>query len=252
MELAGKRALVCGASKGIGRATARALAERGAEVFTLARSQAALEAAAEEIGATPVATNLEDLGELAATVGGILHTGPVHILVHNTGGPPGGPLLEAGQDELESAFRRHVLSAHYLARVLVPGMAEAGYGRIVNVVSTSVREPIENLGVSNTIRAAMGGWAKSLSRELPPGVTINNVLPGFTDTDRLVSLREGISARTGQTTDEVLAGWLAQVPEGRLVRPEETAAAIAFLCSPSAGAIRGVSLAVDGGRMRSI
>ena len=252
MELAEKRALVCGASKGIGKATAQALVARGATVYALARNEAALAAMADELGVVPVTADLEDHAALAETIGALLGDGAIHILVHNTGGPPGGPLLEAGLDELQKAFGRHVLSAQLLAKALVPGMAEAGFGRIVNVVSTSVREPIPNLGVSNTIRAAMGGWAKSLSRELPAGVTINNVLPGFTDTDRLVSLREGIAARTGQSTDAVLAGWLAQVPEGRLVQPEETAAAIAFLCSPSAGAIRGVSLAVDGGRMRSI
>jgi len=252
MELQGRRALVCGASKGIGRATAVALAAEGATVFALARSVDQLATLARETGAVPVVADLQDPEALDDAIGALLEAGPLHILVNNTGGPPGGPLLEAGLDAFRVAFERHVLAAHRLAQLTVPGMAAAGYGRIVNVVSTSVREPIPNLGVSNTTRGAMAGWAKTLSSELPPGVTVNNVLPGFTDTDRLVGLREGIAARTGGTPEGVLAAWLGQVPEGRLIRPEETAAAVVFLCSPAAGAIRGVSLPVDGGRMRSI
>src|SRR5690606_36944419 len=133
-----------------------------------------------------------------------------------------------------------------------PGMREAGYGRIVNVLSTSVREPIDNLGVSNTIRAAVAGWAKTLSRELPPGVTINNILPGYTDTERLATLASSAGERTGRTADEDRQGWIATVPEGRLGLPEELAAAVAFLASPAAAYVRGVSLPVDGGRLRSI
>ena len=138
-----------------------------------------------------------------------------------------------------------------MQRVL-PGMREAGYGRFIQVLSTSVREPIPNLGVSNLTRAAVASWAKTLSRELPAGVTINNVLPGFTDTQRLGQLADGISARTGKSQDEVHQGWLAQVPEGRLAQPEELAAVIAFLASPAASFVRGTSIPVDGGRLRSI
>jgi 3-oxoacyl-[acyl-carrier protein] reductase len=145
-----------------------------------------------------------------------------------------------------------VLGAHLLLGLVKPGMEEAGYGRIVNVLSTSVREPIPNLGVSNTIRAAMAGWAKTLSDELGPGITINNVLPGYTATDRLKSLGESVADRTGRTYEDVKKGWLAAIPEGRLADPAETAELIAFLASPDAGYIRGQSIAVDGGRMRSI
>jgi 3-oxoacyl-[acyl-carrier protein] reductase len=161
-------------------------------------------------------------------------------------------LLAASAEELRAAFHRHVLSAHQLLQRVLPGMRAEGYGRMINVLSTSVYEPIPNLGVSNTTRAAMAAWAKSVSRELPSGITINNVLPGFTDTSRLASLKAGISARTGKSHDDVHAGWLAQVPEGRLADPNETAAAIAFLASPDAAYIRGVSLPVDGGRLRGI
>ena len=131
-------------------------------------------------------------------------------------------------------------------------MKKAGSGRIVNIISTSVREPIDNIGLSNTLRGAMASWSKSLSRELDPCITINNILPGFTDTDRLDSLASSISERTGSPVEDITEGWLSGVPIQRLVDPLETAVAVTFLCLPSSGAIRGVSLAIDGGRMRSI
>lgn len=250
---------MCGASAGIGRSTALALARRGAQVTALARRADRLEALLPELraaGAPQARAWVADLDDRAGLSAGITRLlaehGPVHIVLNNTGGPAGGPLLDAAPEAFARAFARHVLSAHLLAQACVPGMAAAGYGRIVNVVSTSVYEPIPNLGVSNTIRGAMASWAKSLSRELPPGVTINNVLPGFTDTERLTSLAEGRAQRSGTTADAVRTAWLAQVPEGRLAQPEETAAAVAFLCSPAAAYIRGVSLPVDGGRLRGI
>lgn len=145
-----------------------------------------------------------------------------------------------------------MLAPHLLVGLLLPGMRAAGYGRILNVLSTSVREPIPNLGVSNTIRGAVASWAKTLSMELPPGVTINNVLPGYTDTERLGELGAAISARTGKSGEQVRADWVATIPEGRLAEPEELGAVLAFLASPEASYIRGVSLPVDGGRLKSI
>jgi len=257
-SLIGRTALVCGASRGIGRASALALAAAGAHVVLLARSGDRLKAAASEIlaagGAASVVTaDLDDRSGLDGVIETLLSEhGPVHVLVNNSSGPPGGPLLRAAPEELLTAFGRHVLAGHMLVQKLLPGMRDAGYGRIINVISTSVREPIPNLGVSNTIRGAMASWAKTLSRELPPGVTINNVLPGFTDTERLGSLGASRAAREGTTTEAVKEAWLAQVPERRLAQPEETAAAIAFLASPAAAYIRGTSLPVDGGRLRSI
>jgi 3-oxoacyl-[acyl-carrier protein] reductase len=258
-RLDGRHALVCGASTGIGRATALALARRGASVTGLARNEDRLAALVDELKAEGAAAagycavDLEDPDAVARVVTSALsESGPATILINNTGGPPPGRLLDAGREDLEKAFLRHVLGAHLLLGLVRPGMEEAGYGRIVNVLSTSVREPIPNLGVSNTIRAAMAGWAKTLSDELPPGLTINNVLPGFTATERLRSLGESVADRTGRTYEDVEAGWLAAVPERRLADPAETAELIAFLASPAAGYIRGQSIAVDGGRLRSI
>lgn len=258
-KLAGKRVLVCGASSGIGRATALALAAAGPEVIVLARRQDELEdvrVAAKEAGASAahlLAIDLEDENAIRDVIGQVLdQLGPVHVLVNNAGGPPAGRLLEAEREDLMKAFARHVLASHTLVKLLLPGMVAEDYGRIVNIVSTSVYEPIPNLGVSNTIRAAMAGWAKTLSSELPPGVTINNVLPGYTATDRLRALGEANAERTGRTYEDVEADWIASIPEGRLARPEEVAAMIAFLASPAAGYVRGQSIAVDGGRTRSI
>ncbi|MBC8328006.1 MAG: SDR family oxidoreductase [Planctomycetes bacterium] len=240
-RLEGLTALVCGASSGIGRAIALRFLEEGAEVWGLARSADKL-AAMGLAGAVVCDLDGLELPELPAA----------QILVNNTGGPPGGPILRAGADEFGRAFRRHVMASHLLVQRLLPGMEVAGYGRILNIISTSVREPIPNLGVSNTIRGAMASWAKSVSKELPPGITINNLLPGFTDTERLASLKKGNAERQGVEEAEVEAAWLASIPEGRLGRPEELAAAAAFLASPEGAYVRGQSLAVDGGRLNSI
>ena len=254
-SLAGKRALVCGASAGIGRAIAEALAAKGATILALARRESELTSLISSLpgaGHAAVVADLDDRTGLASKVDELLAAGPIHVLIHNTGGPPSGPILEAEEATFLRFFERHVLSAHLLTKKLVPGMREAGYGRIVNVISTSVKEPIPGLGVSNTIRGAMASWAKSVSKELPPGITINNVLPGYTATERLRSLGEATAKRTGRTYDEVEADWLKAIPEGRLADPTEIAAAAAFLASPEASYVRGQSLAVDGGRLAGI
>ena len=250
--LGGQTALVCGASKGIGRACALMLARAGARVVACARSQTDLDSLVAEMhgdGHEAVVLDLEDIEAVRQAMSSM---GGVQIVVNNSGGPPGGALLENTLEDFEGPFRRHLHAAHTIVQMLSPGMKKAGSGRIVNIISTSVREPIDNIGLSNTLRGAMASWSKSLSRELDPCITINNILPGFTDTDRLDSLASSISERTGSPVEDITEGWLSGVPIQRLVDPLETAVAVTFLCLPSSGAIRGVSLAIDGGRMRSI
>ncbi|MCU0724441.1 MAG: SDR family oxidoreductase [Planctomycetes bacterium] len=254
-----RHALVCGASAGIGRAAALVLGNRGLRVTALARRRDLLASLCLELsaGGAPdpsfVTADHDDLDGLARVAGEILAgRGAVHVLVNNSGGPPPGRLIDSGSDALLAAFSRHVLASHLLVRAVLPGMTAAGYGRIVNVVSISAREPIPGLGVSNTVRAAMAGWAKTLAMELPPGITINNVLPGYTATDRLRSLAGERAAGAGLRREDVERQWREAVPEGRLGRPEEIAAVVAFLASPEASYVRGQSLAADGGRLRSI
>lgn len=247
--LEGKHAIVCGASKGIGAATAKMLAKAGAKVTAVSRNPHGLVAELEGDNHTGISLDLEDKNAIDNFISTI---NECHILINNAAGPPGGPLLDNQVEDFEAPFRRHLHASHTLVRGLVPKMEAAGMGRIVNIISTSVREPIPNIGLSNTLRGAMASWAKSLSRELPTCITINNVLPGFTDTDRLGSLASSINAKTGKSIEEIHAGWMSQVPIERLIDPLETGAAIAYLCMPISGGIRGVSLAVDGGRMRSI
>jgi 3-oxoacyl-[acyl-carrier protein] reductase len=253
--LKGKTALVCGASKGIGKATALMLARAGAQVIICARSSEELEKLSQEMHGdnhVVLILNLEDIPMVESKITDLVRQQPIHILVNNSGGPPGGPLLSNTVDEFEGPFKRHLYAAHTITRILTPVMEREKYGRIVNIISTSVREPIDNIGLSNTLRGAMGSWAKSLSRELNPCITINNILPGFTDTDRLGSLAGSISSKTGDTVEQVQEKWMNSVPIQRLIDPLETGAAVTWLCLPSSGAIRGISLAVDGGRMRSI
>jgi 3-oxoacyl-[acyl-carrier protein] reductase len=253
--LLGKKALVCGASAGIGAATARALAERGASIVGVARRPDRLAEVMGSLAGTgheAMVADLDDRDAFFRKVTDVLRSGPITICINNTGGPPGGPILEAAATLFVETFARHVLVAQGLAQLLVPGMQQQGYGRIVNVISTSVREPIAGLGVSNTIRGAMASWAKSLANEVGPNVTVNNVLPGFTETERLEGLADARAAKTGKDRAQVYREYAAAVPEGRLAQPEELAAAIAFLVSPEAAYIRGVSLPVDGGRMKAI
>lgn len=180
----------------------------------------------------------------------LANSGPAEILVNNTGGPPAGPLLEAGVEDFERAIRAHLLVSHLLVKACLPGMRARGYGRVINVTSTSVRAPIPGLGVSNTVRAAVANWVKTLAHELgPESITVNNVLPGFTDTDRLRSLVASRAEREGRSAEDVATAWQASVPMRRFAAPEEVGAAIVFLASPAASYITGVDLPVDGGRL---
>jgi 3-oxoacyl-[acyl-carrier protein] reductase len=259
LDLSGRHALVCGASEGIGRAAAHELALLGADVTVLARRAEVLEEVAAALPRRDgqqhgfIAADVARTDALKAQAEALASARPVHILVNNTAGPPGGPAHTAGEDAYVDAFRRHLLANHALVQALLPGMRAANWGRIVNVVSTSVREPIPNLGVSNTIRGAVASWAKTLSRELAPfGITVNNVLPGYTGTGRIDQIVRDRVAATGQGAEAILEGMRKGVPAGRFAAPSEVGGVIAFLCSPAAGYVNGVSLAVDGGRMQSI
>jgi 3-oxoacyl-[acyl-carrier protein] reductase len=258
-DLEGYHALVCGASAGIGRATALALAERGATLTILARRNEQLQAlrpilhkaGARETHA--LAADLDDRESLKRIVSAHLaQVGPIQILLNNTGGPPGGPLIEAKESDFLAAYGRHLLASHLLVQLLVPGMTEAGYGRIVNILSWSVREPIAGLGVSNTIRATMASWAKTLSKELPPGITVNSILPGSIDTERLGHVLETLGKTSGKGAAAIKQSWIDSAPEHRLGRAEEIGKVVAFLCSPQASFVRGVVLPVDGGKLNSI
>ena len=244
IDLSGKRALVCGGTGGIGKAAAKAIRDCGADVVILSRSAS---------GKNTIACNLEDLDSLNNSVSKeIKNNGNFDILINNSGGPPSGPLIDAKPVDFEKAFLRHVLASQTLVQLVLPGMKEANYGRIINIISTSVKEPIVGLGVSNTIRGAMASWSKTFSKELPPSITINNVLPGFTATERLEELKQTLSKQKGISPNEVEKTWLSTVPEGRLADPSELGQVIAFLASPAASFVRGVSLPVDGGRTGSI
>lgn len=260
LDLNGRRALVCGASQGIGRASAIELAELGASVTVLARSEQGLMAVVDDLPRPHAdqqhhhcAVDMLDTAALRNAANTIVANRSIHILINNTGGPAGGPAHEATPEAFEQAFRQHVIAGQTLLQALLPGMREAQFGRVVNVISTSVKEPIPNLGVSNTVRAAVAAWAKTLSGELAAhGITVNNVLPGFTRTGRLASLIKG-RAKAGDTSEQAVSdALLAQVPAGRFGEAEEVAAVIAFLCTPAAAYVNGVSIPVDGGRTRSL
>ena len=260
MNLTGRHALVRGASQGIGLATAKALAALGADVTLVSRRDELLRELSAQLPVVHpaqahgwLASDAADIDALRAQVEALVAGKPVHILVNNSGGPPPGSVHGSSIEAFESALRQHLLANHVVTEAVIPGMEGDGYGRIVNVISTSVKEPIKGLGVSNTTRWAVASWAKTLASELAPrGITVNNVLPGSTQTPRIDQIIDTTMARTGRSREDVLADMVAEIPMGRFAQPEETANAIAFLCSPAASYITGINLPVDGGRTRSL
>lgn len=254
LSLEGKRALVCGGSQGIGLAAAIELAALGASVTLVARNEGRLKSAREVLPGNGdhdyISTDFANPQQLKEKIDKhFAGKGVVHILVNNTGGPPGGPITEAQTDEFLNAFTNHLLCNHILVQAVMAGMKQSGYGRIINIISTSVKQPLKGLGVSNTIRAAVANWAKTLSLELAPfGITVNNVLPGATKTQRLSSLIEAKSVKTGHPIESLEQEMKAEIPMARFAEPAEVAAAVAFLASPAAAYISGINVPVDGGR----
>jgi 3-oxoacyl-[acyl-carrier protein] reductase len=252
--------LVCGGSQGIGRAAGIELAQLGAHVTLLARSPETLEAALATLPRVHaaqshawLAVDMREHVALRAKVEALAIDKPVQILINNTGGPPGGPAHSAKVEEYIAAFQQHLLANHVVLEAVLPGMRGAGFGRVVNVISTSVKEPIKNLGVSNTIRGAVASWAKTLAGELgSAGITVNNVLPGYTKTQRLEQILADRAKATGQDAAAIAKTMLGTVPAGRFAEASEIAAVIAFLASPAAGYVNGINVPVDGGRTLSL
>jgi 3-oxoacyl-[acyl-carrier protein] reductase len=258
LNLKNKNALVCGSTQGIGKATAIALANEGVKVTLVARDRDKLKAVIKELSNSEIHSfivadfsNPRDLQEKVIKF--IDENQGFHILVNNTGGPRSGEILTASLEEFDNAFTMHLKCNHILAQATVPFMKEAGFGRIINVISTSVKEPIPGLGVSNTIRGAIGNWSKTLSIELGEfGITVNNVLPGFTDTIRLSEIIKIKASNEGATIEEMTAIMKNYSPAKRFAKPEETANVITFLASEAASYVNGINLPVDGGRTKSL
>jgi len=260
LGLAGRVALVAASSKGLGRAVAEELAAEDAHLVMCARGREALSeaaAAADAAGSGEVLSvpaDLSDEASVRAVANAALERfGRVDVLVNNAGGPPAGPFESHSVEAWRAAIRLNLESALELTRLVLPGMKERGWGRIVNITSVAVKEPVDGLILSNSVRAAVTGWARTLANEVAPfGVTVNNALPGYTVTDRLLELAEAVSSEKGVSTEAVRASWEASIPMGRLGEPREFAALVAFLASDRASYITGRSITVDGGRTRGL
>tara|TARA_R110002072_G_scaffold281509_2_gene443975 strand:- start:512 stop:1291 length:780 start_codon:yes stop_codon:yes gene_type:complete len=253
LDLKGKTALVCGSTAGIGKAIAIELAELGANIILMARNEAKLQSTIKELSKAEnqkhlyAVADFSDITSVKKAVESISQN--INILINNTGGPPGGPIVDAETSEFVTAFSMHLLCNHTLVQGIKDGMIESGYGRIINIISTSVKQPLNGLGVSNTVRGAVANWSKTMANELGVhGITVNNVLPGATATERLSSIVANKAVKTGKEEDEVMKAMENQVPMKRVAEPEEIAAAVAFLASPAASYINGINVPVDGGR----
>lgn len=261
LDLTGKNAIVCGSTQGIGKAIAIELASMGANIILIARNEEKLVAVRKELDNSKgqshhfikadfsVPSHLKLLVDEFISINKI----EVNILINNTGGPAGGPVENAKTDEFIHAFTNHLICNHILVQAVKEGMKTSGYGRIINIISTSVKQPLNGLGVSNTIRGAVANWSKTLANELGEhGITVNNVLPGATDTVRLKSIIETKATKTGKSVEDIKQEMANQVPMKRIAQPEEVANAVAFLASPAASYINGINVPVDGGRTKSL
>ena len=259
LDLKGKTALIGGSTQGIGLASAQAMSSMGARCVLISRNEEKLQAAVRTLDTA----NGQQHGYLVAdyahtdqvrdVVTAFVKDNTVHILVNNSGGPAGGPVTKAKPEEFLAAFQQHLICNHIITLLVAEGMKTAGYGRIINIISTSVKIPLKDLGVSNTIRGAVASWAKTMANELGPyAITVNNVLPGATSTERLSTILNNKSAKTGMAKEEVEQEMMAEIPARRFGKPEEIAAMVAFLASPAAAYVNGTSIPVDGGRTGSI
>ncbi len=254
--LQGKRALVCGSSQGIGLACAVELARRGVEVTLVARNESALRQACAALNTDSRQNHRLIVADFADSAGlqdkvtrHLADTGPIQILVNNTGGPPHGAVIDATPEQFLQAISNHIVCNQLLVQTLLPGMKSSGYGRVINIISTSVIQPIKGLGVSNTTRGAVANWGRTLAGELAPfGITVNNVLPGFTATARLQTLFQAKAEKAGTTAQQIERSVVESIPLGRLADPAEIGAVVGFLASPAASYVSGVNLPVDGGR----
>lgn len=256
LNIEGKNALVCGSTQGIGKATAIGLAEEGANVTLVARNEDKLKAVLSELpnsnqNHSYIVADFTKPEELKEKIEA--SSCEFHILINNTGGPAGGPVFNAELNEFERAFTMHLKCNHVLVQAVVPFMKKECYGRIINVISTSVKQPLDGLGVSNTIRGAVANWSKTMANELGQfGITVNNVLPGATATERLNEIINNKSKKTGKAVEEVIQTMKNAAPAKRFAQPEEVANAIVFLASERASFINGINVPVDGGRTKSL
>lgn len=257
--IVGRTALVAASSKGLGRAVAEELAAEGARVVLCARGAEALEAtraALADSGAevTAVAADLTDPLQVERVIEvGVQAFGPIDILITNTGGPPPGPFESHTPEAWSEAVRQNLDSVLNLTRSVLPAMKERRWGRIITITSVAVKQPVDGLILSNSIRAAVTGFAKTLANEVAPfGITVNNVMPGYTRTERLDQLAADIAERSGGSVEDAFSAWEGQIPLGRVGDPREFAALVAFLASERASYITGTSIAVDGGAIKAL
>ena len=259
LSLEGKNAIVCGSTQGIGLAIAEELALLGASCTLLARNEEALKEAVQKLDTQLrqqhhyLVADFTQPEALKQSVAAFLAGKKTHILINNTGGPAAGPITEATEEAFLQTFNQHLICNHILAKAVIPSMREEKYGRIINIISTSVKIPLRNLGVSNTIRGAVASWAKTMANELGQfNITVNNVLPGFTATRRLSTLIDNMAKKGNTLVDIVEKNMMEEVPMKRFADASEVAAVAAFLASPAASYVNGVSIPVDGGRTGSI
>ena len=254
MNLKGKTAAIAGGTGGIGLATAITMSKLGATVILMARNEdklkntLALLSTSENQEHSYLVADFSDSDSLNSLC---IHLTDfeIDILLNNTGGPAGGPITDAKPEEFIHTFNQHLIANHKITQSVLGNMKKRPYGRIINVISTSVKAPLNGLGVSNTIRGAVANWAKTMANELGQfNITVNNVLPGATNTGRLNEIFEAKSKKTGKSIEEIKKGMESIVPMNRIAEPEEVANAIAFLASPLASYINGINLPVDGGR----